>query len=177
MSKEQVRTNPYGIKTPTTIDEFRENLMKYFVCISNGDINDTLLYVQEGEIDILKIESLSDVYKIREMGFHGTNENFNGGSSPHIIPRISIKKELTEYMEETHQSVSCHGYFYDENNFDLHECSLDNYKEDHTKFMKTNNGKWYTLDNQWSREFYWITLGKFSGYDYSRTLESDEEVV
>ena len=29
----QMRTNPYGIKTPKTVEEFRHNLKKYYVTI------------------------------------------------------------------------------------------------------------------------------------------------
>ena len=166
--KENEKTNPYRIKTPKTVEEFRENLMKYYVCVSRGDMNDTQLYIQECEIDINKIESFSDVYKILGMGFHGKNRNFNGGSSPHILPRVIMKKDIEEYMNETGQYLSCRGYFYDENNFSLHQCNKETYVEDHNHFMK--NGMdytgWVTLDNQIWREFYWITLGVFSGYDF-----------
>ena len=31
----KVKKNPYGIKTPTSVDEFRENLRKYYLTIPN----------------------------------------------------------------------------------------------------------------------------------------------
>ena len=178
--EEMEKTNPYGIITPKTVEEFRENLLKYYVCITNGDMDRTRLYIQEDrgrQIDINKIESFSDIYKILKMGFCGTNRNFNGGSSPHILPRIIVKKDIGEYMDETGQFMSCRGYFYDENNYSLHQCNKETYLEDHKHFM--NNGMkygWVTLDNQIWREFYGITLGKFSGYifeDLSDLLEGE----
>ena len=157
---EKKNVNPYNIKTPTTVEGFRDNLMKYYVCISNGDVDRTSLYIQEGRISINRLNSLSDVYRILEMGFKGTN-----GSSPHILPRVIVKKDIGEYMDETGQFMSCSGYFDDENNYGLYECNKETYVEDHKHF--TENGMkygWVTLDNQIWREFYMMTLGDFSGY-------------
>jgi hypothetical protein len=85
------------IKTPKTIDEFRENLRKYYVTSFNGNF----LVEKKNEISIDEILSLGDLYKLsRNSGFFGT---------PTIIPMVdlsftgesndySIYKNKSEFM-------------------------------------------------------------------------------
>ncbi len=152
-----IKKNPYGIKTPNTVEEFRENLRKYYVCISYGDYekieNNTLLVKECKGIELNKISSFDDIYKITESGFYGD------GSSPSIIPKITHKKDMLEYMNETDQVLSSVGYFYFEKNYTLWEG-----KEKHNEFLSKGNPLLYTLDNQHIREFYMMTLGDYSGY-------------
>jgi hypothetical protein len=151
--------NPYGIKTPKSVNEYRKNLKKYYITIpieydKNTDRKDVpieglYLYVREKEIPLTDIDSFSDIYKITKTGFSGN------GSSPNIIPMITPRKEVMEYMRETDQLFSTDGYFYDESNFTIWE--------DVDEFRKDGNPMWYSLDNQWLREFYMITLGEYGG--------------
>ena len=159
----EMKTNPYGIKTPTSIKEFRENLQKYYVCITHGGDyekieNNTLLVKECRGIELNKISSFDDIYKITKSGFYGD------GSSPSIIPKITQKKDMLEYMDETDQVLSSDGYFYDEKNYILWEG-----KEKHNEFLSNGNPLQYTLDNQHLREFYMMTLGDYSGYVYEET--------
>jgi len=153
------KSNPYGIKTPTSIKEFRENLQKYYLCISNGNyekIEENSLLVKDcGGIELNKISSFNEIYEITESGFYGD------GSSPSIIPKITEKKDLLEYMNETDQVFSSGSYFYDEKNYTLWEG-----KEKHNEFLNNGNPMYFTLDNQHLREFYMMTLGDYSGYEY-----------
>jgi hypothetical protein len=154
--------NPYGIKTPKTVEEFRENLKRYYVTISHGidyndypDIRDVpidhqYLYVREKEIPLSKISSFDDIYRMTESGWYGS------GVSPYIIPLISLKIDVEKYMSETNQWFSPDGYFMDESNFKV----WDN----QNKFLTEGSPSWYSLDNQWLREFYMMTLGEYCEY-------------
>jgi len=66
------------IKTPKTIDEFRENLRKHYVTSFNGNY----LVEINNEIPIDEISSLGELYKL----------NRNSGSSevPTIIPMVDL---------------------------------------------------------------------------------------
>lgn len=167
------KENPYGIKTPTSVEEFRENLKKYYVTIPRGvnnkkypnrmdvPIENLYLYVREQEIPLTDINSFGDIYKITKTGF----SKGGNGSSPSILPMITVVKELKDYMKKTEQILSSDGYFYDESNYKLWD--------DVDEFLKSDNPRWTTLDNQWLREFYMMTLGDFSGYVYKNT-ETEE---
>ena len=176
--------NPHGIKTPTNVDEFRENLKKYYVTLPRhtewGDggkmktnldehpLDKWYLYIQEKEIPLSEIESFGDVYDITKTGFLGN------GSSPSILPKIELKKDLREFMKETNQFFGSDGYFEDESNFSI----IGETVEDQDDFLVNGNPMWFTLDNQWLREFYMMTLGEFSGYVYKvNEDEMLEEVV
>ena len=155
------RKNPYGIKTPTSVEEFRENLRKYYLCnttidgYENIEDNRLMLDVNVRGIELNKISSFTDIYKITKSGFCGD------GGSPMVIPKITQHKDILEYMNETDQVMSSDGYFYDEKNYTLWEG-----KELHNEFLHNGNPLQYSLDNQHLREFYMIALGKYCGYRY-----------
>ena len=149
ITKEEMGNNsnqPHNIKTPQTVEEFRNNLRKYFVCI--GD-NDDELYVQNCDdysIHINELNSFDDLYQ--------RSHNFN----PMILPKVNPKKDFKEFMTETIQMFSLNGYFMDENNYEI--------IEDKNSFLKDYDPRWVGLDNKIYREFYYLTLGSFSGYSY-----------
>ena len=158
---------PYGIKTPTNVDEFRQNLIKYY-CISSKEYIegcksyrdypiDKINLLTSGEyqdIPITKISSFDDIYRLTKSGFHGD------GSSPCITPMVHMKTDIGKWMRKTNQIMSFHGYFQYEENFELFE--------DQNEFISSDMGDpmWISLDNQIWREFYMITLGEFCGYEY-----------
>ena len=96
---------PYGIKTPTNVDEFRQNLIKYY-CISSKEYIEgcksyrdypmekiNLLTSGEYEdIPITKISSFDDIYRLTKSGFHGD------GSSPCITPMVYMKTDIGKWM-------------------------------------------------------------------------------
>ena len=104
MTKE--KKNPYGIKTPTSVSEFRENLRKYYLTIPHptkgvdyGDIRDfpegrndfpidcySLNMKETGGLMIKDISSFRDIYKNTETGFSGD------GTSPSICPLLTFNK-------------------------------------------------------------------------------------
>lgn len=140
---------PHNIETPQTVEEFRNNLKKYFVCI--GD-NDDELYVQNCDndsINVNELNSLTDLYQ------RCNTEQFN----PMISPKVNPKKDFKEFMNETNQIFSLNGYFEDEKNYEI--------IEDKNTFLMDYEPKWVGLDNQIYREFFVKTLGEFSGYVYS----------
>ena len=154
VTKEEVVNNnnqPHNIKTPQTVEEFRNNLKKYFVCIDFGG-NDDVLYVQNCDtnyINVNELNSLTDLYR------RSNTKHFN----PMISPKVNPKKDFKEFMNETNQIFSLNGYFDDENNYEI--------IEDKNTFLMDYEPKWVGLDNQIYREFFMKTLGKFSGYVYS----------
>lgn len=139
---------PHNIKTPQTVEEFRNNLKKYFVCIGE---NTDKLYVGNCDTDginVNELNSLSDLYNRRI-----------GTITPTLSPKVNPKKDFKEYMYETNQFLSFDGYFEDENNYEI--------IEDKNTFIMDYEPKWIGLDNQIYREFFMLTLGEFSGYIYS----------
>lgn len=147
IKNEQLKTNkmktktklPYGIKQPTNVEEFRENLKKYYVCLDKDE-----LYVQNGQNQkISKLTSLSDLYEKCE-------------GIPQVTVKLNQLKEFTEYMNETNQIMGCYGYFFDENNYEI----IGNQDD----FIMNYNPKWIGIDNQIYREFFILTMGDYSGY-------------
>ena len=156
VTKEEVVNNsnqPHNIETPLSLEGFRDNLKKYFVCI--GD-NDDELYVQNCDTDrvnVNELNSLTDLYQ------RCITKHFN----PMISPKVNPKKDFNEFMYETNQIFSLNGYFDDENNYEI--------IEDKNTFLMDYEPKWVGLDNQIYREFFMKTLGEFSGYVYSKTIK------
>ena len=152
------KENPYGIKTPKSVEEFRRNLGKYFWTEGHptrrGVGGGKRLYVcsKSGKtdfIDIDEISSFSDIYKLTNSGFGGDL------TSPQICPTFDREVEFSDYMRDTNQYISCSGYFDDEDNYILFDNQYDQ-----------TNPCWYSLDNQITREFYMMTLGEFCDYGY-----------
>ena len=153
------------IKTPQTVEEFRQNLAKYFFCVGNkeGALKEKL-YVSPVNsyadfISIDEISSTSDIYKLTQSGFGGD------GTSPSITPLIEFewdgKGGVTEFMKLTNQYFRANGYWsHPESEFTI----WDGTQLTHEEMTSLPQLKWYTLDNQLIREFYMKTLGEFSGY-------------
>ena len=143
------------IKTPTTVEEFRANLKRYYVSLGQDAI-----YVKVGDdsfgIPYSKISSFDDIYKLTKTGFEF------GGGSPSILPiALYGMNSLREFMDRTGQCFSCNGFWSDPNS-DIKVLEINQVKRS-IKLMKKVG--WVTLDNQIYREFYAKSLGEFSGYD------------
>ena len=146
--KDNLKVKLSEIKTPTTLEEFRDNLKKYFAGWGEDE-----LYVKPSVgnaygIKYKDINSLEDIYKI------------TGDHSPSITPLIEYKvDELKKHMQKTNQTFSSNGFFHDD--YEVFENTA-------TILMQLENPAWFTLDNQIIREFYVKVLGDFSGYVYSK---------
>ena len=138
------------VKTPTTVEEFRENLSRFFV--KDGGTNNLMVMGNPNSIPIEEISSFSDIYKITGTGFGGD------GSSPSITPTVDFTfDEVKDFMKRTGQFFSSVGFFENEDHFTLYD--------DQMEFVSNaGNVSWYSLDNQILREFYCKVLGDFSGY-------------
>ena len=153
------KENPYGIKTPKSVEEFRRNLGEYY-WTRGSDGEELYVCSKSGKsefIDIDKISSFSDIYELTNSGFGGD------GTSPQICPMFDTLVKFSDYMMDTNQYVSCDGYFDDEDNYKLFDNQYDQ-----------KNPCWYTLDNQITREFYMMTLGEFCNYGYVDETELEE---
>ena len=146
--------NYEDIKTPDSVEEFRNNLRKY-VCNFGGDT----IYVQDyNGISIDDISSFSDIYTLTGKGFCGD------GTSPNICLKVEWsfdgKGGVREYMPKTKQDFSCYGYWEDKDSqFSIYDIDV---KEN--AMMKLPNLMWATLDNQVLRELYMKMFGEFSDY-------------
>jgi len=69
---------------------------------------------------------------------------------------INPIKDFKEYMLETNLFISMNGYFENEDNFEIIENQND--------FLSNYNPLWIGINNKLYREFFYMTLGKFSGY-------------
>ena len=134
------------VKTPTTVEDFRNNLRKFCVCVGN----DLLMVRDYGEVNVNELSSLSDLFEILK----DTNLN--------IIPTVELSMDdVTKFMNETNQHNSCNGFFNDENNYKLYES---------VEFRKKGEMKWVRIDNQIYREFFMKVFGEFSGYQLDLTV-------
>ena len=166
MNTKIITKNPYGIKTPKSVKEFRENLKKYYlvspinkevfeyeVNVDDLEIENLSLVVQGKEIPLMDLTSLTDLYKICE-------------GEPMITPKMVMVKDRKDYMDETDQFISINDYYSNENNFKVYENQDEFVSKYLQKFLTEGEPSWYSLDNQITREFYMMTLGDFSGCRY-----------
>ncbi len=135
------------IKTPKTVEEFRTNLKKYFICIGK-DREMLMVRGRKHDIQVDELESFSDLYK------QGVEM---------IISTISFDvKEIT--MDETIKNMfqrdftSVLSY---EKRFPIYE--MEN-ADDVREYVDTKNPQFVKMDNQILRCFFAKTLGNFSGY-------------
>jgi len=148
------KSNPYGIKTPTSVRGFRENLKKYYmvhpintevlnygVNVEDLDINNLYLFVNtdtdDYDIPLMDISNLDDLYEICE-------------GEPMITPKMDMDNLF--FNEELSN----------ENNFKIYETQEE--------FLTEGEPRWYFISSQLVREFYMMTLGDFSGYKYVKEM-------
>jgi hypothetical protein len=134
------------IKTPTTVEEFRTNLKRYYLNYGKDSI-----FVMDGDdsfgIPYSKISSFDDIYKLTKTGF-----GFGGGS-PTIIPLALCG---VDWYDGT--SVG----FWSDPNSDIKV--FNRLKGGYQKMteLPLNVAR---LDDQFYRGFFSKSLGEFSGYD------------
>ena len=145
------------IKTPTTLEEFSENLKKYYFGYGKDS-----LYVkpEDGDADGIGyhlINSFDDIYKNTKSGFGGN------GTSPSIVPMITnstfqkLSDKICENMfDKTLSDEELDDVF---DNVEVYEFS----DKKRGEFMDMSIF-WSKLDNKVMRRFYAKTLGEFSGY-------------
>jgi len=130
------------IKTPETLEEFHENLRKFYVCPRD------FIYVMN-HLDEIKVESLNSLSDLYERCPEQT---------PMVTPKVVWEwKDVKKHMKETGQDFSSDGFFDNEDNFKI-------YEDQEEFFRQCDTPKFYNIDNQILREFYIKTLGEFSGY-------------
>ena len=135
------------IKTPSTVEEFRNNLKKYFVCYG---LDRELLMVrgQKHNIKVDEITSFSDLYK---WGVQMITPTISFD-----VNKITTDETITNMFQRDFSSV-----LNDEKRFPIYEM---NSSDDVMKYIKTKDPKFVKMDNQILRCFFQKTLGDFSGY-------------
>jgi hypothetical protein len=145
VSNFSVNENKKNIIKPKTVEQFRENLKKYYVC--SGD--SLMIKTTRGKdyfISINDINSFSDIYQLTETGFFYRGKNING-NQPMITPMVEFDINFWEGWS----------FWYDEENYKL-------WIDKNQFFKECYKPIWFSLDNTVLREFYCITLGEFCGY-------------
>tara|TARA_B100000287_G_C20448608_1_gene708573 strand:+ start:241 stop:693 length:453 start_codon:yes stop_codon:yes gene_type:complete len=135
------------IKTPSTLEEFRNNLKKYFVCYG---LDRELLMVrgQKHNIKVDEITSFSDLYK---WGVEMITPTISFD-----VNKITTDETIANMFQRDFSSV-----LNDEKRFPIYEM---NSSDDVMKYIKTKDPKFVKMDNQILRCFFQKTLGDFSGY-------------
>ena len=160
-----LRTDPQGtIQTPTTIEEFRSNLQKYFVTIQDSSDDEPRLYLGNGHnpVPISELDDLDDLYEITGTGWKSPT-----GEVPEISPMVEQIVSLGDwYMDPKNFFLEegCPNYFSVSENYRVYESQDD--------FLREGTPKWIRIDNQIYRHFFYMTLGKFSGYQKNGEVTS-----
>ena len=140
------------IKTPKTVEEFRENLKKYFICTGNDwSTRNELMLQGNNRVKIDELKSLSDLYSKCD------------STAPYIVPYVEFDTNSITNDEtiENMFSRNFESVMKDESRFKIYD--IDSV-ESHSEFMSKVDSMWYGIDNQIFRQFYIKTLGDFSGY-------------
>jgi len=135
----------HTINTPNTLEEFRENLRKYFM-----GFGEHALYVKSSAtpatgIPYDQLSSLDDLYGLVS------------GYDPQIIPLIQYREsDVRDFMVRNSKTLDSDGFFHDD--FPVVE------KRKFSDLGSVQGLQWVGIDNQILREFYCRVLGEFSGY-------------
>ena len=161
------------IKTPKTVEEFRDNLTKYY-CNHFGK---RLLNGEGQTVKIAELENMEDLYKVGD-------EHYQWNGSDHDYPNFSLtptivlekqNKDKTKYLKENeilwnleeneyHIEKVCKEFWENEDNFTI-------YENDQSSFIQHQDNLhdgvyWYPYwkQNTLMREYYQKTLGEYGGY-------------
>jgi len=159
------------IKTPETVEEFRENLKKYFLTDVTGNCLLTMGY----NVPVNKIDSISDLYDLSNttnvpilvpMIDHSCSDSvfmnkddlwgFDSGNST-FKKKIDIEKIEREgsyeklFMRDFGKWHGKEEYFEDENSNNFF---------DRNDYLKTN-WEWISIEDETTVKFYKKVLGKF----------------
>ena len=148
------------IKTPKTVEEFRENLKKYFICTGNDwSTRNELMLQGNNRVKIDELKSLSDLYSKCD------------SNNPMIVPYVEFDtNSITN--DETIKNMFSRNFedvMKDESRFKI--ADIDSV-ESHSEFMSNAKVMWIGLDNQIYRSFFYKTLGEFSGYIGSQDMSN-----
>ena len=135
------------IKTPKTVEEFRTNLKKYFICIGK-DREILMVRGKKHNIQVDELKSFSDLYE-QSVEMITPTISFD-------VNKITTDETITNMFQRDFSSV-----LNDEKRFPIYEM---NSSDDVMKYIKTKDPKFVKMDNQILRCFFQKTLGDFSGY-------------
>ena len=162
------------IKTPTNVDEFRENLLKYYVSYDRyvmvGENDKTI-----GDIDVDSIESMDDLGFWDDFSWNGSDSH---SPTLNLTPTVVQIRSFEDYTKENFVMYGggmgmeelCVKWWLNPNNniiVDYTHKSKNQYKNYIglcKKYQKNVYWKNFHKDgNSLFRDFYQKTLGKFSG--------------
>jgi len=160
-----------SIVTPTTVEQFRDNLKKYYLNYLNPETNQTCLntrdsYYFDKGINIDEISSLDDVYKKTKSGWYGSGKPFE------LISMCNISEKGLDYIEHSYPNIqtSIEYVMNDSKKTTLVELppvqnlTPQNLREQLISTPINFKLFWVKSDNLIYKTFFVKTLGKFSGY-------------
>ena len=136
-----------NIDTPTSVEEFRENLKKYFVCIGK----DREMLFCRGENSSINVDEIDDFNDLYKQGVQKVCPTIQCNTH-----RITSAEIVSNMGTRDFSSVLS-----DSGRFPIYEM---NNADDVRKYIDTKNPLWFGLDNQILRAYYVKTCGQFSGY-------------
>jgi hypothetical protein len=168
VSNKEIRTIQFDdVKEPKTVEEFRENLKKYYVCIG-----DELYNNNRRHIDINQLHSMRDLYP-NDFNWNGSDFDYPKGLE--ITPRIVFKKKFLDFSDDLNRqgiinwNKIYYSWWFGKDNYEI--VSYNGDIEEHIYLMERNsNGQqgmmWYEYWNNQNFlvDFHQKTLGEFSGY-------------
>lgn len=128
-----VNGNRYNIIKPKTVEQFRENLKKYYVC--SGDL--LMIKTTRGKdyfLPINEIKSFSDIYEMTETGFFYRGKSMFG-NQPMITPMVDFDINYWEGWK----------FWYDDKNYKI-------WIDRNQFFRECHKPTWYSLENTVLRE-------------------------
>ena len=154
------------IIVPDTVEQFRENLVKYYASTHCDERGWCIVAYQarlEGfySIPVSSLNSLGDLYDKLGAGFRGD------GTAPVVLPLITKKVEFDEYRKEAGMRFGVWGYYSNPDNFDL-VCDGEFFNDaiEGGIDLEGLGLEPAAIDSQYYREFFGMTLGEFSGYGF-----------
>lgn len=156
---------PYEIKTSKNTEEFRENLLKYFLGLEEGTVY--VNYGDEYESYNVKVEELNDINDLWRKGI----SMFGERKQPYLTPKWNLKNDITDWIIEegkkgrwdvgkTKLMINPTEFFTEKNNYEIIENNSDYVSSDVKK-------EWWGLENEILCSFLHLVFGRYSGTDFS----------
>ena len=137
--------NPYKIRKPHSREEFHENLEEYYICIYGMEDVCEGLYVKDG-VNSPQIIPLDQIRNI--------NQLYETMSQPMILPKVTLNNPYSGL-----------DFWGKKKNYTLWDDQILPFMNNN-EFLSKGKPMWIGLNNGLYRDFFVLTLGLYSGYNY-----------